>query len=230
MKILIVDDHVLIREGLRQVLKDLNQHIHLIEAADSAMAFRLADEHADIDLVLLDLRLPGMSGFEALVELRKRHPGLPVVVISAHEEREHVVEAIDRGAMGFIPKSCSSTMLLSALRLVLSGGVYLPAGALARAPAAARVAGPAQPAPPQPSSSAALGLTPRQADVLTLLIQGKPNKIISRELGLAEGTVKIHVTAILKALNVVNRTQAVIEVGRLGLKLPQFGGGTPASV
>jgi DNA-binding NarL/FixJ family response regulator len=141
------------------------------------------------------------------------------VVLSGSENRDDVMRAIDGGAMGFIPKTQPSRVVINALRLVLAGGVYLPVEILA-APASTATA---------PSSSAAvsspanLGLTERQGEVLALLIQGKPNKIICRELGLAEGTVKIHVTAILKALGVANRTQAVIAVSRLGLKLGGIG-------
>jgi len=128
---------------------------------------------------------------------------------------------IDAGAMGYIPKTSTTPILLNALRLVLSGGVYLPPEVLRRhgaiAPAAPQpAAGPAQLRDPRE-----IGLTERQAQVLALLVQGKPNKLICRELNLAEGTVKIHVTAVLKALGVTNRTQAVIAVGKLGLKLPQ---------
>jgi DNA-binding NarL/FixJ family response regulator len=132
-----------------------------------------------------------------------------VVVLSASEQPDTVMRALDAGAMGFIPKTSSNQVLLGALRLVLSGGVYLPAEVLRRSPIQASAA-----------SYRDLGLTQRQAQVLALMVQGKPNKIICRELALAEGTVKIHVTAILKALDVTNRTQAVIAVGKLGLKLP----------
>jgi DNA-binding NarL/FixJ family response regulator len=132
-----------------------------------------------------------------------------VVVLSASEQPDIVMRALDAGAMGFIPKTSSNEVLLGTLRLVLSGGVYLPAEVLRRSPIQASAA-----------SYRDLGLTQRQAQVLALVVQGKPNKIICRELALAEGTVKIHVTAILKALDVTNRTQAVIAVGKLGLKLP----------
>jgi len=213
MKILVVDDHALIREGVRQILRELDDDIVVLEAGDSRSALDLLDRHADLDLVLLDLNLPGLPGFRALEEMRGRRPGLPVVVMSGQEQRDYVIESIDKGAMGFIPKSAPGRLMISALRLVLSGGVYLPAEALgAPLPDTLR-----QPEAPQSAPYSELKLTERQRQVLALLVQGKPNKIICRELGLAEGTVKIHVTAILKALNVSNRTQAVIEVGRRGL-------------
>ena len=219
MKIMIVDDHALIREVMHHVLQELDTTIEVLEAGNCADAISVADAHPDLGLILLDIKLPGMSGLDGLCEFRTKHPAIPIVVLSGSENREDVIRAIDDGAMGFIPKSQSSRVMINALRLVLAGGVYLPVEILgmphtaSSAPATAAV-------PPTPAE---LGLTERQSDVLALLIQGKPNKIICRELGLAEGTVKIHVTAILKALNVANRTQAVIKVGRLGLKLGDIG-------
>jgi DNA-binding NarL/FixJ family response regulator len=214
LKVLVVDDHPLIREALRQVLRALDKDIDLLEAASAAAALAVVGKNEGIDVILLDLALPGADGFDVLRELRERHPSFPVVVLSASEQPETVLSALDAGAMGFIPKTSSSEVLLGALRLVLSGGVYLPAEVLRRTPAPAVVSKPATAA-----SYRDLGLTERQAQVLALLIQGKPNKLICRDLELAEGTVKIHITAILKALRVTNRTQAVIAVGKLGLKL-----------
>jgi DNA-binding NarL/FixJ family response regulator len=215
LKVLVVDDHPLICEALRQVLRALDKDIALLEAPDGAQALATAGGNDDLDLILLDLALPGADGFEVLRELRERHPGFPVVVLSASEQADVVMRALDAGAMGFIPKTSSNEVLLGALRLVLSGGVYLPAEVLRHSPAPALVSKPGGAA-----SYRDLGLTERQAQVLGLVVQGKPNKIICRELVLAEGTVKIHVTAILKALHVTNRTQAVIAVSKLGLRLP----------
>lgn len=216
MKILIVDDHPLIREALRHVLKALDHGLDLLEAQNCAEAVALAADHPDIDLVLLDLALPGSDGFDALRDLREHHSTIPVVVLSASDEPETVLRALDAGAMGFIPKASKNDVLVGALRLVLSGGVYLPAQVLR---GRAAIAVPQPPAAAPTLTYRDLGLTERQAEVLALLIKGKPNKLICRELNLAEGTVKIHISAILKALNVANRTQAVIEVGRLGLRL-----------
>jgi DNA-binding NarL/FixJ family response regulator len=226
VKILIVDDHPLIREALRHVLTVLDGGLDLIEAGNCAEALAAADAHPDLDLVLLDLALPDIDGFQALSRLREQHAGIPIVVLSAFEQPELVTRALDAGAMGFIPKTSSNQLLLDALRLVLSGRVYLPVEVLnqhhdipelllQRAAQASR--GNAAFSPRD------LGLTARQTEVLVLMVQGKPNKLICRELKLAEGTVKIHVTAILKTLNVSNRTQAVIAVGKLGLQLPQPG-------
>jgi len=218
LKVLVVDDHPLIREALRQVLRALAKNIELLEAGSATEALAAADKCDGLDLILLDLTLPGRDGYEVLRELRERYPAYPVVVLSASDQSEVVMRALDAGAMGFIPKTSSNEVLLGALRLVLSGGVYLPAEVLRHSPAPVLVSRSAAAA--AGTGYRDLGLTERQAQVLALVVQGKPNKIICRELNLAEGTVKIHVTAILKALGVTNRTQAVIAVGRLGLKLP----------
>ena len=217
MKVLVVDDHPLILEGTRVALKPLGADFQLLEARTAKEARAAADENDRLDLILLDLALPDADGLEVLRELRERHPSFPVVVLSATEDADTVMRALDAGAMGFIPKTYSNEVLVGAVRLVLSGGVYLPAEILRHSPAPALVS---KPKTASEVSYRNLGITERQAQVLGLLIQGKPNKIICRELNLAEGTVKIHITAILKALGVSNRTQAVIAVGKLGLKLP----------
>jgi DNA-binding NarL/FixJ family response regulator len=223
LKILVVDDHPLIRQAVRHVLTQLEAGVEVQEAHDCTTALALVDAHPDLTLVLLDLNLPGMGGLDALSVMRERYPEIPVVVLSATDDRDHVLQALDRGAMGFIPKSSSNDVMVSALRLVLSGGVYLPTEVLA-----APVAGMPHAASasfPLTARPADFGLTERQAEVLALIVQGKPNKLICRELGLAESTVKIHITAILKALKVTNRTQAVIATGRLGIKLDGVKGG-----
>ncbi len=211
MKILVVDDHPLIREAMQHVLSDLSDNVELLGAGDVMSALDMLVAQPDIDLVLLDLSLPGPSGLTAINMLRERHPGTPVVVLSASDDQATVVSALDHGAMGFIPKCSANQLILNALRLVMAGGVYVPPQA---------VNGHGIPtARPQAASIADLSLTERQSDVLALMVQGKPNKVICRELSLAEGTVKIHVTAILKALGVSNRTQAVIAANRLGLSM-----------
>lgn len=215
MKILVVDDHPLIREALRQVLKQLDQHIELLEAPSAGETLAAAAQHDDLDLILLDLTLPGSDEFELLRELREQYPAVPVVVLSASDQPETVMRALDEGAMGFIPKTSNNAALIGALRLVLSRGVYLPPQVLRQHAATHASCSPAPPA-----SCRDIGLTERQAQALALLVQGKPNRLICRELNLAEETVKIHITAILKALKAANRTQAVIAVSRLGLKLP----------
>jgi DNA-binding NarL/FixJ family response regulator len=217
VKILVVDDHPLILEALRQVLRQLDNEVEVHAAETAADARRLVAAHEDADLLLLDLNLPGVEGLSLLTELRTQYPAVPVVVVSASDQREDLIRVIDLGAMGFIPKSSANQVMLGALRLVLSGGVYLPPAALtALRPAPVPHPRPAT-APDGRLSPRDLGLTDRQAQVLAQMLQGKPNKLISRELDLAESTVKIHVAAVLRALHVTSRTQAVIEASRLGL-------------
>jgi DNA-binding NarL/FixJ family response regulator len=222
VKILVVDDHPLIREAMRSVLQQLDSDIHVLEAGNCDDARAIVAREPDLALVLLDLRMPGTSGLDGLEALREQHPGVPVVVLSASEDRNEVIRALDLGAMGFIPKTQPSRVMIGALRLVLSGGVYLPAEVMSQPATAQGVAETDTPYQPRPTA-VDLGLTPRQTEVLALLVQGKPNKVICRDLNLAEGTVKIHVAAILKALGVMNRTQAVVAVSRLGLKLTPIG-------
>jgi len=224
LKILIIDDHPLIREALRHVLTVLDSKLDLLEAQNYAEAVAVADGNPDLKLILLDLGLPDIDGFDALAQLRKRYPEAPVVVLSASEQPATVTRAIDAGAMGFIPKTSSNQLLIDALRLVLAGGVYLPLEVLRQHPGTPGQALRGATEASRNGSTVSphdIGLTARQASVLALMVQGKPNKLICRDLNLAEGTVKIHVTAILKTLHVSNRTQAVIAVGKLGLKLPQ---------
>lgn len=214
-----VDDHPLIRAAVRHVLTQLEADVEVHEAQDCTAALALVEMHPDLTLVLLDLHLPGMGGMDALTILREHYPEIPAVVLSSADDRESVLQALDRGAMGFIPKSSPNAVMVSALRLVLSGGVYLPPEVLA-APVA-QAADTSVASAPRPGT---LGLTERQTQVLALMVQGKPNKLICRELGLAERTVKVHITAILKALKVSNRTQAVLAAGRLGIRLDRIKG------
>jgi DNA-binding NarL/FixJ family response regulator len=215
MKILLVDDHALIRDALRSVVRELDAHAIVLEASDCRQAMRLIEQHSDLHLILLDLGLPDGDGFAVLSDLRERCATISIVVLSALNDRDNVLRALDLGALGFIPKSASREVMVNALRLVFSGGIYIPPEALARAEPAA------QAAPARRLSPADLGLTQRQMEVLALMMQGKSNKMISRMLDTAEPTVKHHVTAILKALKVTNRTEAVIAVGALGWNLPQ---------
>lgn len=217
MKVLVVDDHPLILEALKQLLRDLDPDIEVLEARDARLALDQAKKHPELALVLLDLTLPGKHGFELLAELRHDSPHLPVVVLSAAEDRDTVLRAINDGAMGFIPKTSKTEVLVAALRLVFSGGVYLPPSVFSPHPGP--LSGEPRLSVPATRSARDAGLTERQAQVLALMVQGKSNKLICRALDLAEGTVKIHVTAILRALNVSNRTEAVVAVSRLGLKL-----------
>jgi len=224
MKILVVDDHGLIREALRGVLKELKEDAAIVEAADSRQATQRITENPDLELILLDLNLPDRSGFEMLAELRERHPAISVVMLSASNDRDDIARALDLGALGFIPKSVPREVMLSAFKLIFSGGIYIPPEILGR-PQAAAVRPSAPPAlSRRPLTAAELGLTERQTDVLALMMQGKSNKAICRALDLAEPTVKNHVTAILKALKASNRTEAVIAAGALGLARPRDAG------
>jgi len=206
MKILVVDDHVLIREALRGLFRELRPEAIVLEAADAARAVALLAEQPDIALILLDLSLPDRDGLGLLAELRARHPAISVVVLSGFADRANVMRALDHGALGFIPKSAGREVMMSALSLVFSGGVYIPPEILASKSPTAK--------PQLPASD--LGLTGRQGDVLALMMQGKSNKAICRRLDLAEATVKNHVTAILKALGVSNRTEAVLAASARG--------------
>ncbi|HUP29565.1 MAG TPA: response regulator transcription factor [Usitatibacter sp.] len=214
MKVLVIDDHALIRAGLRPVLEQLSpgETVLVLEAHSYARGVEIATANPELDLVLLDLNLPNVTGLAALVDLQERFPEVPVVIVSGEDEPALVREAFERGALGFIPKSSTSAVILSALRLVLSGGTYLPREIMLAA----------QPAVPVPRSQTmdlrGLDLTPRQVEVLQLILAGKSNKVICRELGLAEGTVKNHVAAVLKALNASNRVEALVAAAKLGLK------------
>jgi DNA-binding NarL/FixJ family response regulator len=216
----VVDDHVLIREALRGVLKELKSGAVVLEGGDGRRAMELVAEHADIGLIVLDLNLPDTDGFSMLAELRERYPGTSVVVLSAQQDRGSVVKALDLGALGFIPKSAQREVMLAALGLVFAGGIYIPPEILAyQEPEASHSAPP--PAAEAPRASPRdLGLTERQLEVLALMMRGKSNKAICRVLDVAEPTVKNHVTAIFKALKVTNRTEAVIAVLQSGWELP----------
>jgi DNA-binding NarL/FixJ family response regulator len=204
-----VDDHAMVREGTRILLEQQDMGCELLEAGSYREAASLLLAHGDIDWVLLDLGLPDSTGMAALTRLRKEHATVPVVVLSATEERALVLECINRGAMGFIGKSSTGAGLVAALRLVFAGGVYLPPALFAASPSPA-AAPEAVLMTARKDELARTGLTPRQIEVLDLLVQGLSNKLIASRLQLSEATVKTHVAASLRALNVKNRTQAVV--------------------
>jgi DNA-binding NarL/FixJ family response regulator len=220
VEILVVDDHVLIREALRGVLKEVRADAIVFEASSCDQAMQVIALHPGLDLILLDLNLPDRDGFSALVELGESYPAISVVVLSALNDRGSVTRALELGALGFIPKSGQREVMIGALQLVFAGGIYIPPEILARDEPPPRQRDEERPVAKRPTVSPAdVGLTDRQVDVLSLMMQGKSNKAICRVLNLAEPTVKNHVTAILKALEVSNRTEAVIAVGELGWKL-----------
>ncbi|HEY4405229.1 MAG TPA: response regulator transcription factor [Xanthobacteraceae bacterium] len=220
MKILVVDDHILIREALRGVLKELRSDATVLEAPDGGQAMAFVEEHADIGLILLDLNLPDRDGFSMLAELRERYPATSIVVLSGQQDRGSVVKALDLGALGFIPKSAPREVMLAGLELVFAGGIYIPPEILSRQEPLPPQAQPQPDAGSSRSSPKDLGLTERQLEVLALMMRGKSNKAISRVLDVAEPTVKNHITAIFRALKVTNRTEAVVSVLRSGWELP----------
>jgi len=223
MKILVVDDQFLSRDALCAVLKQLKSGATVLEAVDGRGTMQLVSAHGDIDLILLELNLPDRDGLSVLRELRERHPAISVAVLSGRRDRASVVKALDLGALGFISKSGQWGVMLSALNLVLAGGVYIPPEILSREDEECSHPNPGRacPAPDRrPVRHTDLGLTERQIDVLKLMMTGQSNKAISRTLNLALPTVKNHITAILKAIKVTNRTEAVIAIGGLGLEWP----------
>jgi DNA-binding NarL/FixJ family response regulator len=204
MKILIADDHALFREGLRQVLRQLGEEVCVLEAGNYAELRALLEAHADADLAIVDLDMPGAEGDRRLESLLAAHPTVPTVVLSASEHTADMQRALDAGAMGYLTKSTPAEVLLCALRLVLSGGVYVPPALVRRGE-------------PRGDRDVGLGaLSARQRDVLERLVLGQSNKEIARELGMSEATVKVHLTAIFRALNVSNRAQAVRVVRERG--------------
>jgi len=218
LKVLVIDDNPLVQEGVAAALEALGHEVSVIAAADSEQGLSAAAANPDIDLVLLDLALPGMSGLGVISALHQRFPSLPVVVLSALEDPENIRNAIASGAMGFVPKSAQTRVLIEVLQQVLEGNVSIPSSLGSHAPISPGGA---------PSAGGASGgggtepdvalLTLRQLEVLSRLCQGKTNKQIATELGLSEKTVKAHVTAIFKVLGVVNRTQAVLVARRVGM-------------
>ncbi|MDE1950759.1 MAG: response regulator transcription factor [Burkholderiales bacterium] len=232
MKVLLVDDHPLILAALQTVIRGLGDDVTVVGVDSAAAARATLAADADFDLVLLDLALGDADGFDVLREFRARYPALPVVVVSASDRASDVIRAIDLGAMGFVPKKSSNAALFEALRMVMSGGLYVPPNMLGldldaptsgdTVPGVMRPAGAvplgadARPEKHQEVASLAhLGLTPRQTEVLGLLLKGLPNKLIARELSLSVETVKDHVAAVLRALGVSSRTQAVLAVSQM---------------
>jgi DNA-binding NarL/FixJ family response regulator len=203
MKILLADDHKLVRAGLVLVLKQMEDGIELLEAGTGREAVALIEANAGIDLVLMDLDLPDGSGLEALVAIKAKGLKVPVVILSAMEDQAMVSRAMELGARGFIPKSASGEVMVNSLRLVLSGGICLPPGYGETV---------------QGEKNAQLpNLTHRQLEVLRFMAQGNSNKEIARELGISENTVRVHISAIISALDATNRTEAAYSAMRLGL-------------
>ncbi|MFT3779624.1 MAG: response regulator transcription factor [Ottowia sp.] len=213
MKILIADDHRLIVEAVAEKLAELGPGVSFVQAL--SVQELLDGIGADLDLAIIDLGMPGARGIDHVAQVRRLRPGLPIVVLSGHEDPAVMRAAFDAGASGFIPKAYSPEVMLSAVQLVLSGGTYVPP-MMMNPPALAA------PQPPLAYGGVTRSLaqlrnvlTERQFEVLSLLTEGQPNKQIGRNLGISEGTVKIHLAAIFRVLKVRNRTEAVVAVREL---------------
>lgn len=209
MKTLLADDHPLMREGVRQVLAQLEPAIEIIDAHDYPSLFAQTALHGDLDLALVDLNMPGFVGMQGITQYRHRFPDIPLVVLSASESANDIRNALEAGALGYIPKAASATVMLAALRQVLAGDIFVPA-CLGDGHAGLHSVAPADFEALQHS-----GLTARQLEVARLLAQGCANKAIAGMLSMSEGTVKVHIAAIFRAFGVTNRTEAVLEIQRL---------------
>lgn len=224
MKILVVDDHALIRGALHNVLEQLKPEAVIFEASNSRQALHVVEQHPDVSLILLDINLPDRDGLSVLAELRERDATIAIIVLSAADDQDTVKHAFKLGALGFIPKTTEREVMLNAIQLVLSGGIYIPSEILDGGQTLLQQ--PEQKPLPSKSPSkspreslGALGLTDRQIEVLALLMEGKSNKVIANALNMAVPTVKNHITAVFKALNVTSRTEAVIKLGQMGWEL-----------
>ncbi|MHB1187167.1 response regulator [Thiobacillus sp.] len=209
MKTLLADDHPLMREGVRLVLSQLDPPVEIIDAHDYPSLFAQAALHADLDLALVDLNMPGFVGMQGITQFRNRFPDIPLVVLSASESPHDIRSALEAGALGYIPKAVPASAMLAALRQVLAGDIYMPS-CLGNSDVGLHSVAPADFAALQHS-----GLTARQLEVARLLAQGCANKAIGGMLAMSESTVKVHMAAIFKAFGVTNRTEAVLEIQRL---------------
>jgi DNA-binding NarL/FixJ family response regulator len=226
MRILVVDDHPLIHEALRMILSEYSDTVdHESVIGFTEAGNRLARSPV-VDLMLLDLGLPGFAGIDALTEMRRRFPDTPVVVISACENADVIHSALEAGAMGFVPKTFRPSAIKTALHYVAAGGVFVPhqaLGANGNGESAKMSFPTSDESHPVPASDEQvreqLGLTPRQFEVLKLLVRGMTNKRIAHKLGLSDNTVKAHVGAVLRSLDASNRTEAVVMASRYGLRV-----------
>lgn len=209
MKTLLADDHPLMREGVRQVLAQLEPPVEIIDAHDYPSLFAQSALHGDLDLALVDLNMPGFVGMQGITQFRHSFPDVPLVVLSASESPRDIRSALEAGALGYVPKAASPEVMLAALRQVLAGDLYIPA-CLGDSTLGLHFVAAADFAALQYS-----GLTARQLDVARLLAQGFANKAIGGMLAMSESTVKVHIAAIFRALNVSNRTEAVLAIQRL---------------
>lgn len=207
MKILLVDDHPMFIEGMRSILQRLDDAIEVQISGSCEEALELVGKNDDIDLLLLDLILPGMSGLDGIQQLRHKLPATSIVLLSASEDRNQVLRAIEMGAKGYILKSSTPDIIINALQLVLSGGIYLPTTLLDTINSSQE----------KTRNAGGHTLTLRQTEVLRLLAKALSNKEIADQLHMAENTVRVHVSAILRFLEVSNRTEAGLMASRIGL-------------
>ena len=207
--ILIADDHPLFREAICNVIRSGFPECNILETADLESTMLLAAEHDDLDLILLDLNMPGMSGLNGLMSLRNEAPTIPVVIVSAEQDKHIVLQAITYGAVGFITKSTPREQMTAAIEQVLGGNVYLPTEIIRSEQANTR----RTPREATISPELLQALTRKQLQVLERMAKGESNKQIAYNLDIAETTVKAHVSAILRKLNVHNRVQAILSVG-----------------
>ena len=210
-RIMIADDHPLVRGALREAVSGLVDGIHIVEAGTFDEVSDMLGKGADIDLVLLDLTMPGVQGFSGLMYLRAQHPGTPVVIVSGNEDRGVIRRCIEFGASGFIPKSVDVDTMRGAIRTVLDGGAWTPSDVDLTTPADRETSD---------LVKRLATLTPQQVRVLMMLSEGLLNKQIAYELGVSEATVKAHVSAILQKLGVESRTQAVIAASKIAAGQP----------
>ena len=217
MQFLIVDDHSIVTMALGMLLKDFdgqNNSVYTANSKDEALA--LADQYGDTaDLMILDLSRPGVEGTSLMETIVERHPTMKILVMSGLTDQHSIVKVLQMGAAGFIPKSLDAALLTAAIRFVLNGGVYIPVKLLAEAQRTSLLTN----RDTQRPNVETVHLTERQKDVLALLAKGAPIKRICKELNLSEGTVKTHVTAIYRAFNATNRTEALLEARRHGFEV-----------
>lgn len=209
-KILIADDHPLFREAITNVIETGFPEAETLETEDLESALALAQEHDDLDLVLLDLNMPGMNGLNGLISLRNEAPTIPVVIVSAEDDKQIVLQAITCGAVGFISKSSPRAQMTEALEQILQGNVYLPSDIIRQTGQDSSRRSRRANEHPQIAPELLSSLTRRQLLVLERMAKGESNKQIAYNLHIAETTVKAHVSAILRKLGVHNRVQAIL--------------------
>lgn len=208
IKAVLADDHVLFRDGFALLLQQLESGACCLTCGGLEDALSLLGNNGDTDLLFLDLNMPGMQGADSIEAIHRIYPAMPIIIMSGEESRNQMASLLAAGAAGYIPKSSSPPVMISAIRLVLAGGIYVPSQLLG---------GTTEKYTQPAGENSPMQLTERQTEVLRLLAAGKPNKTICRELQMSEGTVKSHIYAIYRQLDVVNRTEAALAAQRLHL-------------